>query len=338
MSPSFLLPLQALITNDAVVLGLLASALGLVFYTHSLPQFKRFYTFVPALLMCYFIPAALNSLGVVNGEESNLYFVASRYLLPASLILLCLSIDLKGIYNLGPKAIVMFFAATAGIIVGGPLALWLVSQSDAGVLGGDAPDAYWRGLSTVAGSWIGGGANQAALKEISGTLDDQFSIMLIVDVFVANLWMPFLLFGAGIREKIDGWLKADASAVNELQDKVEQLQSKSARIASFPDWMVIVALAFGGVAVAHLVADSASVSLAHWGMLQLFVTRTPAGFFSMTARLMSLQKPKKSCRLTVPPCMNCTCWTWGRGNGPRWDLSMRGWAKSNPRPSWGLGR
>ena len=98
------------LTNDAVVLGLLAGALGLVFYTNSLPQFKRFYTFVPALLMCYFIPAALNSLGIVNGEESNLYFVASRYLLPASLILLCLSIDLKGIYNLGPKAIVMFLS------------------------------------------------------------------------------------------------------------------------------------------------------------------------------------------------------------------------------------
>lgn len=252
------------LTNDAVVLGLLAGALGLVFYTNSLPQFKRFYTFVPALLMCYFIPAALNSLGIVNGEESNLYFVASRYLLPASLILLCLSIDLKGIYNLGPKAIVMFFAATTGIVVGGPLALWFVSQQDPSVLGGDAPDAYWRGLSTVAGSWIGGGANQAALKEISGTLDDQFSIMLIVDVFVANLWMPFLLFGAGIREKIDGWLNADASAVNELQTKVEQLQAKSARIPSFPDLMVIVALAFGGVALSHVVADNLSVSMAEW--------------------------------------------------------------------------
>jgi uncharacterized membrane protein len=252
------------IANDAVVLGLLAGALGLVFYTHSLTQFKKFYTFVPALLMCYFIPAALNSMGIVNGEESNLYFVASRYLLPASLILLCLSIDLKGIYNLGPKAIIMFFAATLGIIVGGPLALWVVGQSDPSVLGGDAPDAYWRGLSTVAGSWIGGGANQAALKEISDTLDSQFSIMLIVDVFVANLWMPFLLFGAGIREKIDGWLKADASAVNELQDKVEKLQAESARIATFPDWMVIVALAFGGVAISHVVADNASLALSDW--------------------------------------------------------------------------
>ena len=252
------------IANDAVVLGLLAGALGLVFYTHSLPKFKKFYTFVPALLMCYFIPAALNSFGIVNGEESNLYFVASRYLLPASLILLCLSIDLKGIYNLGPKAIIMFFAATTGIIMGGPLALWLVGQSDPAVLGGDAPDAYWRGLSTVAGSWIGGGANQAALKEISDTLDSQFSIMLIVDVFVANLWMPFLLFGAGIREKIDGWLNADASAVNELQSKVEKLQADTARIATFPDWMVIVALAFGGVALSHVVADNASVALSNW--------------------------------------------------------------------------
>ena len=252
------------IANDAIVLGLLVGALGLVFYTHSLPRFKKFYTFVPALLMCYFIPAALNSLGVVNGEESNLYFVASRYLLPASLILLCLSIDLKGIYNLGPKAIVMFFAATLGIVVGGPLALWLVSTGNPEVLGGDAPDAYWRGLSTVAGSWIGGGANQAALKEISDTLESQFSIMLIVDVFVANLWMPFLLFGAGIRERIDGWLNADATAVDELQERVEQLQAKSARVASFPDWMVMVALAFGGVAVAHLVADLASVEFTAW--------------------------------------------------------------------------
>ena len=252
------------IANDAIVLGLLVGALGIVFYTHNLPRFKKFYTFVPALLMCYFIPAALNSMGVVNGEESNLYFVASRYLLPASLILLCLSIDLKGIYNLGPKAIVMFFAATLGIVVGGPLALWLVSTGNPEVLGGDAPDAYWRGLSTVAGSWIGGGANQAALKEISDTLDSQFSIMLIVDVFVANLWMPFLLFGAGIRERIDGWLNADATAVDELQERVEQLQAKSARIASFPDWMVMVALAFGGVAVAHLVADLASVEFTAW--------------------------------------------------------------------------
>jgi uncharacterized membrane protein len=247
--------------NDAVVLGLLAVTLAGIFYASSLPRFKKFFTFVPSLLLCYFIPAAFNSLGLVDGETSSLYFVASRYLLPASLVLLCLSIDLKGIYNLGPKAIIMFFAATVGIIIGGPLALYVVGQFSPEVFGGDSPEAMWRGLSTVAGSWIGGGANQAALKEISETMDQQFSIMLIVDVFVANLWMPFLLFGASHSKKIDKWLKADSTAVDALKEKVEKYQSSIARVPSFTDLMVLIGIAFGGVAIAHLIADAASVGI-----------------------------------------------------------------------------
>ena len=247
--------------NDAVVLGLLAVSLSGIFYAAQQPSMKKFFTFIPTLLLCYFIPAAFNSFGLVDGEASSLYFVSSRYLLPASLVLLCLSIDLKGIYNLGPKAIIMFFAATFGIIIGGPIALYVVGSFNPEVFGGDSPEAMWRGLSTVAGSWIGGGANQAALKEISGTLDKQFSIMLIVDVFVANLWMPFLLYGAGHTKKIDSWLKADSTAVDTLKKKVEEYQDSIARVPSFTDLIVLVGIAFGSVAIAHLVADFASVSI-----------------------------------------------------------------------------
>lgn len=243
------------ITNDAVVLGLLLATLALIFHTSTLKQFSRFYRVIPTLLLCYFLPAAYNSLGWIDGEASNLYFVASRYLLPASLILLCLSIDLKGIYNLGPKALIMFFAATLGIVVGGPLGLWAVSFIEPNVLGGDSPDAFWRGLSTVAGSWIGGGANQAALKEISATQDDQFSAMLIVDVFVANLWMPFLLIGAGMSQVLDKKLKADSSAIDALKRKMEDYAASIKRIPSFSDVMSIVGLAFGGVALSHAFAD-----------------------------------------------------------------------------------
>lgn len=252
------------ITNDAVVLGLLMSVLALVFHTSRLPQFAKFYKVVPALLLCYFLPALLNSFGIIDGEASKLYFVASRYLLPASLVLLCLSIDLKGIWNLGPKALIMFFTATLGIMIGGPVALKLVSFIEPAVLGGDDPDAFWRGLSTVAGSWIGGGANQAALKEISQTTDDQFSAMLIVDVFVANLWMPFLLIGAGMSALLDKKLKADASAVNELKEKVEQFSQSIARIPSFTDLMIICGLAFGAVALSHLGADTLGPWFTQW--------------------------------------------------------------------------
>lgn len=273
------------LTNDAIVFGLLAVTLAGIFHAASLPKFKKFFTFVPSLLLCYFIPAAFNSLGIVDGEASSLYFVASRYLLPASLVLLCLSIDLKGIYNLGPKALIMFFAATFGIVIGGPIALYTVGQFTPEVFGGDAPGAMWRGLSTVAGSWIGGGANQAALKEISGTLDKQFSIMLIVDVFVANLWMPFLLYGALRTKEIDKWLKADSSAVDALKERVEKYSASIARIPSFSDLMVIIGIAFGAVAIAHIVADTASVGIHNW--FQGILASNPSSFVKYLSSLES---------------------------------------------------
>lgn len=248
-----------MITQDAPIFGLLMACLALVFHTARLPRFSGFYKFVPALLMAYFLPAILNSTGIIAaGEGSNLYYVASRYLLPASLLMFCLSIDLKGIFNLGPKALIMFFAATAGIIIGGPMALWLVGQIRPDVFGGDAPDALWRGLSTIAGSWIGGGANQTALKEISQAMDDQFSVMIIVDVFVANLWMPFLLIGAGMSAVIDKRLKADASAVDALKEKVEAYQSSIARIPSFHDLMVLLGVIFLMVGLAHFLGTQIS--------------------------------------------------------------------------------
>ncbi|MEY4134328.1 MAG: hypothetical protein RL386_678, partial [Bacteroidota bacterium] len=127
MSPVF--------TNDAVVFGILICTLALVFWTSSLdhPFWKKFYGIVPPLLLCYFLPALLHwPLGLISGEEyadgskSQLYFVASNYLLPACLIMLCISIDFKGLISLGPKALVMFLAGTLGVILGGPIALLLV--------------------------------------------------------------------------------------------------------------------------------------------------------------------------------------------------------------------
>ncbi len=247
----------AYITNDAVVLGILLVLLALIFKTATSTSkfWLKFYKFIPALLLCYFLPSVLNSMGVISGDDSNLYYVASRYLLPSSLVLLCLSIDLKGVIGLGPKALIMFFAGTLGIILGGPIAILAVSAFAPEIVGGSGPDEVWRGLATVAGSWIGGGANQTAMKEIYGTSDALFSAMITVDVIVANIWMAFLLIGAGVTKKIDGFLKSDTSAITALKEKVENYSSSILKPTSFPDIIIIAAIAFGGTAIAHFGSD-----------------------------------------------------------------------------------
>lgn len=246
-----------LLDNDAVVFGLLALILGFVFYTSNKKEgfWGSFYKYIPALLLCYLLPALLNLFGLVDGESSKLYFVASRYLLPAAIVLFTLSVDLKAIKSLGPKALIMFLTGTVGIIIGGPLAILIISWVSPDTIGGVGPTEVWRGLSTIAGSWIGGGANQAAMLEIYEYDKIEFGKMVLIDVLVANLWMAILLLGIGKSKKIDKWLGADTSSIERLKERVTTFTESVKRNPSLNDLMIILGIAFGAVGISHFCAD-----------------------------------------------------------------------------------
>ena len=249
---------EPLIKNDAIVFGILMGILSFVIVTSNSnqPHWKKFYKYFPALLLCYFIPSVFNSLGIISGKDSNLYFVASRYLLPASLVLLTISVDLPAIKRLGSKALIMFFTGTVGIVLGGPLSILLASMIAPDLVGGQGPEAVWRGFATVAGSWIGGGANQAAMKEIFDVGDSLFSAMIAIDVIVANLWMALLLYGTGIDDKINKWFDADVSSIDDLKLRMEQYKEQIMRIPETNDTMRVLAIGFGITGIAHLGADT----------------------------------------------------------------------------------
>src|SRR5918995_3398647 len=249
--------MNPLITNDAVVLGILMAILGAVFITaHSdAPIWKKFYTYVPPLLLCYFLPSVFSSVGLYSGDVSKLYTIASQYLLPTSLVLLTISIDLKAIARLGPKAVIMFLGGTVGIIIGGPLAVLIVSFINPDLVGGQGPEAVWRGLATIAGSWIGGSANQTAMKEVYEVGDRLFSVMIAIDVLVANIWMACLLFAAGRSKQIDARVGADTSAIDEVKIKVEEFRNRVAKIPGLKDTITVLAVGFVVTAISHFGAD-----------------------------------------------------------------------------------
>lgn len=249
--------LSATFTSDAVVLGILLVVLALVFYTASLkhPLWQKFYTIFPPLLLCYFIPGLLNSFGMISGEESKLYPVVSQYFLPACLVYFTLGMDFKAVIRLGPKALVVFSAGTLGVMLGGPFAIWIMKMINPQVVGGEGANAVWRGLATIAGSWIGGGANQTALKEVFQPSDRLFSQAIAVDVITAEIWMAILIYGAGFANKIDWIFKADASAIDELKERIDSEQKISQRIPTLYDLVLIAAVGFGITGLAHFFAD-----------------------------------------------------------------------------------
>ena len=293
-----------LFPDDTIIFGILAIVLAAIFYSSKLPSFSKFYKIVPTLLLCYFLPSVLTSLGIIADKwidvaaaidhlqglygnlvdvtslkelkdyiitnnipdkdykqftgSSNLYYVSSRFLLPASLIFLTLSIDLKGVMKLGPKALIMFFMATFGVLIGGPLAIIFFKYVSPEMLVAVEGTELWRGLSTVAGSWIGGGANQLAMKEQWEVSDSLFSIMVVVDVLVAEVWMAFLLLGVAKSDAIDRFFKADNSSIKTLQNKMERFSLETARVPSFNDMIILLGIGFGFTSVSHFLGNALS--------------------------------------------------------------------------------
>ncbi len=238
-----------LVTNDAVVLGMLAVILGAVFWTSSQKSgpWSKFYTYVPALLLCYLIPALLNTAGIVDGNASRLYPMARDYLLPTALVLLCVAIDFGAVLRLGPKAVIMFLTGTVGVMLGAIVSFTAMGFIHPETVSGET----WRGMTTVAGSWIGGGANQAAMKEVFEVEATLFGQFVAVDVLVANVWMAVLLFLASRAQAFDRWTGADVSAINALKDRIERYQAEHARIPTLTDVMVVLAVGLGATGLSH---------------------------------------------------------------------------------------
>lgn len=249
--------IQPLITNNTVIVGILMAILGLVFYTSGIQNkfIKGFYDIFPPLLICYFLPGLLNSFHIFDGANSPLTTIGSRYFLPACLILFILNLDIKEMWALRKRAGLMFITGTVGVLLGGPLAVWLTALVAPEIVGGVGPDEVWRGLGSLAGSWIGGSANQVALKEILQPSSKLFSSIIAVDVFVGYTWMALLLYGAGKSKLMDKFFKADATDVDELMVKLENRAKENARMPETKDIIIMLSLAFAGTGLATFLAE-----------------------------------------------------------------------------------
>jgi len=227
------------------VLAILLAVLGGLFAAGGTARGKKLFSFVPLLVFAYFVPTLLSNLGVIP-LDSPLYTFVKKWLLPASLVLLTLAIDLKAIRGLGGKALTMFLTGTLSIALGGPLVYlalgWLAPEQ----LG----DQSWKGLAALAGSWIGGGANFVAIGESVGAHDDTIAMMVVVDVAIASVWMAFLLAFAGRQEAMDEAIGADASSIDELRGKVEAFQAAIKRPTDKASLLTMLAIAFGATAIA----------------------------------------------------------------------------------------
>lgn len=237
-----------MLEHPVSVLAVLLVTLAALFQLNRTALGARVFGIVPLLVFAYFVPALFSNTGVIP-TASPLYEFVKKWLLPTSLLLLTLSVDIPAIVRLGGKVLILFFSATAGIVIGGPLALLLVGAFASDAIETVGPEA-WKGLAALSGSWIGGGANFVAIGKSVGAQDATIGLMVVVDVAVANTWTAVLLYFAGRNRQMDEKIGADRRSVDVVREKVEGFQASVARPTNLPDLLSIVAIGIGGTALA----------------------------------------------------------------------------------------
>jgi uncharacterized membrane protein len=229
-----------LVQTPLGVLSVLLFVLAGLFALQRTAAGGRLFRVVPLLVFCYFVPTILSNTNVIP-LESETYTLIRRVVLPASLLLLVLAADIPAVLSLGRDAVTLFLAGSFSIMLGGPLAFlalgWMFPT--------DALDQAWRGLGALCGSWIGGGANFVAVGESTGATAATMSLMVVVDVGVANVWTAVLLWFAGHEKAMDERMGADRSRIDAVRQKVEHYQAEVARPTNVADLLMILALGLG---------------------------------------------------------------------------------------------
>ena len=259
---------DSLVHNPAGILAILLVVLASIFWATQHPVGSKLFKVIPSLVFCYFIPTALATAHVIP-HRSDLYAWVKDYALPASLMLLVLAVDVPGILRLGRKAIIMLLAGTAGVVIGGPIALLICGQW--------LPEDAWRGMAALSGSWIGGGANFVAIGKAAYASDEMIALMVIPDVLVANIWLGILLFLAGKQVAVDRWTGADTSAIDDLKQRLSEFQERTARPASLADLLMILAIGFGAAYASYELGRGLHAFLGQFDSLSAVTSVISAG-------------------------------------------------------------
>ncbi len=253
-----------MISEPNQLFALLASVLALLFWLSTNKRLNIFFKFLPPVIWAYFIPMFLTT-GGITPSSSSVYTWMADYLLPLSLFLLMITVDLPSILKLGKKALFMMLAGTLGIVIGGPVA-YLIFKSYL------PPDA-WKGFATLSGSWIGGTANLVAIQKSVGAPDSVVGPIIVVDTVVGYGWMGVLIFLSTFQAKFDKWTKADNSAIEKANARLQEMDT-TRKPTQLHDIIYILGLGFGATAIAiaigkglPVLGDPVIISSTTWTIL-----------------------------------------------------------------------
>lgn len=222
----------AMISSPIGVMAVLVGTAAFFFWLERWTGWKLFRYLVP-LIWIYATPLVLRNVGVLPGESAA-YDLLGDYGLPVFITLLLLSVDVGAAVRVMGRGILVMLLGTVGIVVGAPVGYFAVR-------GWLSPDA-WTGFGALAGSWIGGTGNMAAVAGGLETPPDMFGLAVLADTVIYVGWLPLLLGSKAFADRFNRWTGVSEDRLERMEEAAEAHATEEAP-PSVPDVLYLGVLA-----------------------------------------------------------------------------------------------
>ena len=229
---------EAFITNPVGILVVLTGVTSFFFFLEKQTGWKLF-NYFPPLLFIYAIPLIFSNTGIIAGK-SEVYGWMGDVILPLFLTVMLLDVDVGHAFKIMGKGIFVLFFGTFGVMIGAPIAYFLVKS-------GLGPEV-WKGFGVLAGSWIGGTGNMAAVSEGLKTSGTDFGLAVLGDNLVYIVWLPIMLGSKNLAK----WFHRFTRVSDERLEQMEAEASKMTMDKGKMEMRHILYLLFLGLLVAWL--------------------------------------------------------------------------------------
>lgn len=270
-----------MVKNPFIIMGILLGIESVVLWVSTQERFKKYFQFLPGVFWIYFLPILGSTLGIID-PESPVYDLITTHLLPASLLLLLVPVDVQAISRLGRPALLMMLSGSAGMMLGTVISFKIFSP----FIGQE----FWSGFGALSASWTGGSANMIAVRSALGTPDAIYLPMVIVDTVVPYVWMGILVAAVSFENGFDRFTRADRRIIDDIKNKIDEARDAPEPSLKFFPAVTLILFAVGGSQLARLVSRQCPEIpnvLSAYGWTIVFVSILGLGLSFTSARKLA---------------------------------------------------
>lgn len=211
---------EAFITNPVGILTVLTGVAAFFFFIEKKTKWK-FFNYFPPLLFIYAVPLILSNSGIIT-NKSEVYGWMGDLILPLFLTVMLLDVDVARAFRTMGKGIFVLLFGTLGVVIGAPIAYFLVK-------GGLGPEA-WKGFGALAGSWIGGTGNMAAVSQGLKTSGSDFGLAVLADNLVYIVWLPIMLGSKNLAGWFNKFTKVSPKRLKRMEEEASNLSTEKGKM------------------------------------------------------------------------------------------------------------